>query len=222
MIFNICTYHVCKLLYYSIVHSLRLYIHGTDISVHVYAMWSGFQMLTPQMSRAEQAGREKKMNNSLCPALGEPSLSGDAASWLHWKGKVTVLRLSAYHSISCMPRPGTRPGRLGEIQAVTTHRLNSSSWVGGRALIVKVMVGGGRGGISTQAELGPGEMKTGVNEGVGSGRAAEMQRDEGWNQCREPRVTCNRGALTTESSDVKRGRRKVRRAAEMQRDERWN
>jgi hypothetical protein len=41
-VFNICIYHVCKLLYYSIVH--RLYIHGTDMSVHVYAMWSGFQM----------------------------------------------------------------------------------------------------------------------------------------------------------------------------------
>ncbi len=39
---NIYIYHGCKLLYYSIVH--RLYIHGTEMSVHVYAMWSGFQM----------------------------------------------------------------------------------------------------------------------------------------------------------------------------------
>ncbi len=44
MFFNNCIYHVCQLLYYSIVHTL--YIHGTDMSVHVYARWSesGFQM----------------------------------------------------------------------------------------------------------------------------------------------------------------------------------
>jgi hypothetical protein len=44
-------------------------------------------------------GTEK--NNSHCPAprrrrRGEAAPSGEAASWLHWKGKVTVLRLSAY------------------------------------------------------------------------------------------------------------------------------
>ncbi len=43
----------------------------------------------------------KKMNNSHCPALrrrcsGKAAPSGEAASWLHWKGKVTVLCLSAY------------------------------------------------------------------------------------------------------------------------------
>ncbi len=43
LFFNNCIYHVCQLLYYSIVHTL--YIHGTDMSVHVYARWSGFQML---------------------------------------------------------------------------------------------------------------------------------------------------------------------------------
>ncbi len=43
MIFTTCIYHVCQLLYYSIVHTL--YIHGTDVSVHVYARWSGFQMM---------------------------------------------------------------------------------------------------------------------------------------------------------------------------------
>jgi hypothetical protein len=42
-VFNNCIHHVCQLLYYTIVHTL--YIHGTDMSVHVYAMWSGFQML---------------------------------------------------------------------------------------------------------------------------------------------------------------------------------
>jgi hypothetical protein len=76
--------------------------------------------------------------------------------------------------ISCQPaqpRLGTRPGGLGETQAVTTHRPNSSSWVGSRALIVKVMVGGGRQSIRAPAELrlGPGEMNTQacVNEGAG-------------------------------------------------------
>ena len=44
MIFNNCMYHVCQLLYYSIVHTL--YIHCTDMSVHVYVRWSGFQMIS--------------------------------------------------------------------------------------------------------------------------------------------------------------------------------
>jgi hypothetical protein len=34
------------------------------------------------------------------------------------------------------------------------------------------------------------------------GRAAEMQRDEGWNRCREPRVTCNRKAGRDASGDT--------------------
>ena len=42
MFFNNCIYHVCQPLYTSIVH--KLYIHGSDMSVHVYARWSGFQM----------------------------------------------------------------------------------------------------------------------------------------------------------------------------------
>ncbi len=44
MIFNVCIYNDWKLLYHSTVH--RVYIHGIDMSqaVHVYAMWSGFQM----------------------------------------------------------------------------------------------------------------------------------------------------------------------------------
>ncbi len=45
MFFKYCTYHVCQLLYYSMV--CILYIHGTDMSVHVYARWSGFQMMRP-------------------------------------------------------------------------------------------------------------------------------------------------------------------------------
>jgi hypothetical protein len=45
-------------------------------------------------------------------------------------------------------------------------RPNSSSWVGGRVLIVKVMVRGGRQSILAPAELGQGEMNACVNEGA--------------------------------------------------------
>jgi hypothetical protein len=38
---------------------------------------------------------------------------------------------------------------------------------GGRVMIVKVMVGGGRRSIQAQAELGQGEMDACVNGGVG-------------------------------------------------------
>jgi hypothetical protein len=102
---------------------------------------------------------------------GEAVPLGEAASWLYWKVNYAFLL------ISCLPRPVTRPCWLEEIQADTTHRPNSlaSSWVGGRALIVKVMVWGVRRGIRAPAELGPGEMWDG-------GQAAEMQRDEGWNR----------------------------------------
>ncbi len=44
MFFNNRIYHVCQPLYTSIVHTLH--IHGSDMSVHVYARWSGFQMCT--------------------------------------------------------------------------------------------------------------------------------------------------------------------------------
>jgi hypothetical protein len=53
-----------------------------------------YMVCTPEMSRAEQAGRAKKTNNSHCRALrprrtrGEAAPSGEAASWLHWMGKV--------------------------------------------------------------------------------------------------------------------------------------
>jgi hypothetical protein len=78
-------------------------------------------LLLPEMSRAERAaGRAKKTNNSHCRALrrrcrGEAAPSGEAASRLNWKGKVTVLRLSACQP----PRLGTRPGGLGKLQALT-------------------------------------------------------------------------------------------------------
>ncbi len=42
----VCTWHVtvCELTYDSMVHTLYIHWHGTDMSVHVYARWSGFQM----------------------------------------------------------------------------------------------------------------------------------------------------------------------------------
>ena len=43
--FNNGMYYVCQLTYDSTVHSL--YVHGTDMYVHVYARWSGFQMSLP-------------------------------------------------------------------------------------------------------------------------------------------------------------------------------
>jgi hypothetical protein len=36
-------YHVCLLIYNSMIHSTH-YIHGTDMSVHIYGRWPGFQM----------------------------------------------------------------------------------------------------------------------------------------------------------------------------------
>ena len=43
MIFHFCIYHVCQPLSIGTVHSL--YIHASNMYVHVYTMWSGFQML---------------------------------------------------------------------------------------------------------------------------------------------------------------------------------
>ncbi len=58
-------------------------------------------LLLPEMSRAERAERAKKNEQFplSCPQArrrGEAAPSGEAASWLHWKGKVCVLRKSAY------------------------------------------------------------------------------------------------------------------------------
>jgi hypothetical protein len=59
----------------------------------VASSWSIPDLLMILMSRAERAGQAQKKNNSLCPALrrccrGEAAPSGEAALWLHWKGKV--------------------------------------------------------------------------------------------------------------------------------------
>jgi hypothetical protein len=97
----------------------------------------------------------------------------------------------------------------------------AATWVGGRVLIVKVMIGahgGGRQSIRTPAELGPGEMNACVNEGAGWWSSCQNAKGRGWNQCREQRVMCNRKALIMASSDVGGSLRKVRSAAEKQRD----
>ncbi len=50
--FNNCLYYVCQLTYDSIVHSL--YVHGTDMYVHIYARWSEFQMNPIHLDRIRQ------------------------------------------------------------------------------------------------------------------------------------------------------------------------
>jgi hypothetical protein len=64
--------------------------------------------LNQEMSRAERAGRAKKMNNSHshCPALRlrrrreAAAPSCEAASWLHWKGKVWSIVCFSLYSAS--------------------------------------------------------------------------------------------------------------------------
>ncbi len=66
--------------------------------------------------------RAKKMNNSHCPALrrrrrGEAAPSGEAASWLHWKGKVRFIarfRLSYPASRVSGRGPARAPAGLGK------------------------------------------------------------------------------------------------------------
>jgi hypothetical protein len=85
-------------------------------------------LLLPEMSRAERAGRAKKMKCSHCPALrrrrrckAAPPLQGGAIG--RSSIVATLQRKSlvycAFQLISCQPRLGTRPGGLGETQTVT-------------------------------------------------------------------------------------------------------
>ena len=60
-----CTYMSVPRTYYSIVY--RRYIHGTDMSVHVYARWSGFQMSLRTMRRKIRAYTDVAKRNQ---ALG--------------------------------------------------------------------------------------------------------------------------------------------------------
>jgi hypothetical protein len=74
-------------------------------------------LLLPEMSRAERAGRAKKTNNSHCPALkrrcrGEAAPSGEAASWLHWKGKVRFI--ARFRSYPASRVSGRGPAGLGK------------------------------------------------------------------------------------------------------------
>ncbi len=162
------------------------------------------------------------MNNSHCPALRRRRRGEQHRGYI---GREKSLYY-AFRLISCQPRLGTRPGGLqvGKLQAVTTHRPNSSSWVGGRVLIE------GRGWGRKAKHPGTGGAWAGqdnacVNEGA-AGWWSSCRNAKGrgcqWNRCREPRVTCNRKALITVSRDVGGSRRKGRSAAEKRRDGRWN
>ncbi len=103
-------------------------------------------VMLPEMSRAdsERAGRAKKNEQFplSCPQVAPPRRGGAIGRSIivaTLQGKNLVY--CAFQLISCQQCLGTRPGGLWETQAVTTHRPNSSSWVGGRVLIVKIMVG---------------------------------------------------------------------------------
>jgi hypothetical protein len=76
-------------------------------------------LLLPEMSRAERAGREKKTNNSHCPALrrrrrGEAAPSGEAASCLHWKGKVRFIARYRLYPASRVSGRGPAGFKLGK------------------------------------------------------------------------------------------------------------
>jgi hypothetical protein len=81
-------------------------------------------LLLPEMSRAERTGRAKNMNNSHRPALrrrrrGEAAPSGEAASWLHWKGKVwSIARFLSYPASSIS---GRSPAGLGKPKLLLWH-----------------------------------------------------------------------------------------------------
>jgi hypothetical protein len=92
------------------------------------------------------ASGKKRTMSIVLPTGGEAVPSGEAAQWLHWNGKVCI----------CQPRLGTRPGGLGETQAVTTHRSKLILMGGGKGLKLKVMVGGVRRNIRAPGGAGPG------------------------------------------------------------------
>ncbi len=81
-------------------------------------------LLLPEMSRAERAGRAKNLmvmnlNNSHCPALrrrrrGEAAPWGEAASWLHWKGKVLSIARFLLYPASRVSKSGRGPAGLGK------------------------------------------------------------------------------------------------------------
>ncbi len=83
-----------------------------------------------------RAPRAKKTNNSHCPALrrrrrGEEAPSGEATSWLHWKGKVRFI--ARYRLYPASRVSGRGPAGLGKPKAVQLEvtRLGSFnlSWI---------------------------------------------------------------------------------------------
>ncbi len=97
--FNNCMYYVCKLTYDSIVHSL--YVHGTDMYVHVYARWSGFQM-----SRFRSCGFSSSPPDGW-QGVDEPDHPGDtslpSAACLHHCLVQDVITLRSDNSIRYSP-----------------------------------------------------------------------------------------------------------------------
>ncbi len=78
------------------------------------------------MSRAERAGRAKKMNNSHCPALRrrrrcEAAPSGEAASWLHWKGRVWSIASARFSLYPASRVSGRGPAGLGKPKPLLDH-----------------------------------------------------------------------------------------------------
>ncbi len=82
-------------------------------------------VLLPEMSRAERAGRAKKTNNSHRPALRRRCRGGGGAIGRSSIVEGKSLVYCTFLLISCQPRLGTRPGGLGETQAVTDIKLEA-------------------------------------------------------------------------------------------------
>ncbi len=98
---------------------------------------------------------------------------------------------------------GNLPCWLGDPHTVTTHRPNSSSWVGSRDLKVKVMVGATRVGemdgtkVRAGLDLGPGET---------TGRSgSETKALDGGAQCRKSKGTMQEPVVTNVGSSFNSG-----------------
>jgi hypothetical protein len=113
----------CIVVYRSIIPK-----HGMYQYIPVCTSRSLFQMLACLPSSCPQAARRHHRAKQHHGYIG--------------RGKSVYC---AFQLISCQPRLWTRPRGLGENQAVTIHRQDSSSWVGEVGeLKLKVMVEGGR------------------------------------------------------------------------------
>ncbi len=167
----------------------HIYWHILHIGSITYCAYSAY--LLPEMSRAELARRAKKTNNSHSRALrrrgGAIERSSLAASWLHWKGKVCVLLLSAYILPAASRDAAQRawgnpsccyPQAKLKLMGGGVGHWNWRSWLGEEGEASGRLRSWGRARWTHE-----------WRKALDGGWAAEMQRDKGWNQCREPRVT---------------------------------